>query len=244
VDPPRVGCHSQEQSVEAGGIGAVLPHSVIASSVTLEQAIGKALRQLHPALDPVAENALSFGSAEHPILLVVEDVNRSGQVQVLIEKIISWSLGAEAGENKFNSRWRLVCPVWPEILVLLREQTRKLIEPLIAVADGFSETEGREAVLARALLDDRKLSTLSAQEISLALGNDPLLIALHQPNTNPDPGEVIGQFISSSLSRMAAEERDSPATFYHKALRALGREMLERRQIELNWHDLRLCGRI
>ena len=75
--------------VEAGGLGVILPHNVIASCATLEQAIALALRQLHPALATVGENALSFGSAEHAILLVVEDVNRSGQAQLLIEKIIS-----------------------------------------------------------------------------------------------------------------------------------------------------------
>jgi hypothetical protein len=234
-----VACHRTLLAhVGAGGICAVLPHDVIASSVTLEQAVGSVLRQLHPELSQVGENPLSFGSVENPILLVVEDVNRSGQAEVLIEKIVRWSRGTEGGGNNPGSHWRLICPIWQETLVLLREQVRKLIEPLIAVAGGFSDSEGGEAVLARAKLDGRRLSVLSAQEISRALANDPLLIALHEPNTNPDPREVIGQFISSSLSRMAAEERETPAVFYHDALRALGREMLARRQIELMWRNL------
>ena len=47
------------------------------------------------------------------------------------------------------------------------------------ITGGFSESEGSEAVLARGQLDGRRLSTLSAQTISRALGNDPLLIALN-----------------------------------------------------------------
>ncbi len=241
--------------VDAGGFGVVLHHNVIASAVTLDQAIAMALRQLHPALATVGDNAMSFCSPDHTLLLVVEDINRSGQAQVLTEKIIGWSCTAEGRDKDTGSYWRLVCPLWPEALALLREQTRKLIEPLLMVAGGFSESEGREAVLARARLDGRQLSALSADAISRALGCDPLLIALHDPKTTPDPRQVISRFISTSLARTAAEERESPANVYHDALRALAREMLAHRQIELSWREvsawqgvqgepLRLLGRM
>ncbi len=179
----------------------------------------------------------SLSSPERELLLIVEDINRSGQAQILLEKIIGWSR-AEGVEKSSGSNWRLICPIWPEALALLREQFRKLIEPLLIVAAGFSESEGCQAVLARARLDGRTLSTLSAEAISRALGNDPLLIALHDLDTDPVSGDVIGQFISSSLERTAGENREAAAVTYHAVLLALAREMLTRRQIELDWRKV------
>ncbi len=240
--------------VEAGGFGLVLTHSAIATAVTLDQAIVTALSQLHPALAAVpGRTRWPFCSQQRELLfLVVEDINRSGQAQSLLERIIGWSVDGGDGKHS-RSHWRLVCPIWPGTIALLRGETRKLIEPMLIVAGGFGDTEGREAVLARARLDGRVLSTLRAQEISRALGNDPLLIALHDLQTIPDPREVIGQFIGSSLTRTAAEEREPPATAYHR-LAALAKS-LARRQIEVSWCDvsdwkgvqgepLRLLGRI
>jgi hypothetical protein len=51
----------------------------------------------------------------------------------------------------------------------LGDQARKRIEPLLVFGGGFTDSEGREAVLARARLDGRELSSLSAQAISRAL---------------------------------------------------------------------------
>lgn len=227
--------------VENGGFGIVIPHEAVASAMTLEQAVTTTLRQLHPPLAAVSSSALSFCSPERPLILVVEDINRSGQSQLLMEKIAGWShTPAQDEDDKGElSRWRLVCPLWPENLSLLGEQARKRIEPLIITTSGFTESEGRNAVLARARLDGRELSALSAGEISHALGHDPLLIALHDQRTTPDPHKIISQFIEGALARAAAADKDHPAAEYRQALRALAGEMLANRQIELRWHEVR-----
>ncbi len=241
--------------VEGGGFGIVLPHEAVALAMTLEQAVTTTLRQLHPALAAVGTSALSFCSPERPLLLVVEDINRSGQTQLLVEKLGGWSRVQAKDEEGVPSIWRLICPLWPEILPSLREQARKLIDPLMIVASGFTESEGRDAVLARARLDRRELSPLSAEAISDALGHDPLLIALHNQRIAPDPHQIIGQFVEGSLSRAAATIKDFPAADYRQALRALAGKMLARRQIELSWREvsrwmglqvehLRLLGRL
>jgi hypothetical protein len=226
--------------VEGGGFGIVLPHEAVASAMTLEQAVTTTLRQIHPPLSAASASVLSFCSPERPLILVVEDINRSGQSQLLMEKIAGWShTPAQDEDDKGElSRWRLVCPLWPETLSSLGEQARKRIDPLIITASGFTESEGRNAVLVRARLDGRELSALSAGEISHALGHDPLLIALHDQRTTPDPHKIISQFIEGSLSRAAAAAKDLPAAEYRQALRALSGEMLVNRQTELRWHEV------
>jgi hypothetical protein len=221
-----------------GGFGIVVPHEVIASTMTLEQAVMVTLRQLHPSLAAVGPSALSFCSPEQPLLLVVEDINRSGQAQLLAERLAGWSRTPREDDKGPPSSWRLVCPLWPEIIASLGEQARKRIEPLIVAASGFSESEGRDAVLARARLDGRELSSLRAEAIARALGHDPLLIALQDQSTTPEPHQIISQFIERSVSRTAAVVQDHPAADYRQALRALAGEMLEHRQIELIWHKV------
>ncbi len=241
--------------VEGGGFGIVLPHESVASAITIEQAVTTALRQLHPPLADFGGSVLSFSSPERPLLLVVEDINRSGQAQRLMEKLAGWSRAQSKRENAGPPRWRLICPLWPEVLASLGDQERKQIEPLIITAGAFAIDEARNAVVIRARLDGRELSSMTAEAISSALGHDPLLIALHDQDTAPDPHQVIGQFAEGSISRAAAAGMDQPAGDYRQALRALAGEMLAKRQIDVSWvevtgwaglqgESLRLLGRL
>ena len=253
-----VACYRKlDAHVQAGGFGLVLSDDDIASATTLDQAIANALRQLHPALVPEEETALSICSPERPLLLVVEDINRADRTQFLAEKIANWSRAQAETEDKSNwkTKWHLLCPLWPETLALLGDQARKRIEPLLVFAGGFSENEGCDAVIARAKLVDNELSSLNALSISRSLGHDPLLIALYDFDNTLDPGQVIGQFVDASLSRTAAAEKEYPPAEYRKALRLLAEEMFAHRQIDPQWHNisewtniqgepLRLIGRI
>jgi hypothetical protein len=114
-----------------GGFGIVLPHEAVASAVTLEQAVMTTLRQIHPSLAAVGESVLMFCSPERPLLLVVEDINRSGQAQLLAEKLAGWSREPTKDDHRPPSSWRLICPLWPEIIASPGDQARKHIEPLI-----------------------------------------------------------------------------------------------------------------
>lgn len=101
----------------------------------------------------------------------------------------------------------------------------------------FVNSEGRDAVLARARLCGRKMTSLQAEAVSSALGHDPLLIALHQLDEMTDARNVIGEFVDGALLRTAAATA-SPATDYRLALRALAGQMLERRKLGLTWRQV------
>ncbi len=227
------------EHIASGGAGIFLPHNVVSSSVTLEQAVTTALNQLHPPLVMGGEMALTFCSPEQPLVLVVEDINRSGQGQLLAEKIAGWCRPSKADNAGTSSNWHLICPLWPEVLSTIGEQARKQIAPLTIVASGFTESEGTEAVQARSRLDGHELSVLSAKAVSSALGHDPLLISLHDQKTAPEPHHIIGQFVERVLTSIATETKTHSTTDYRRALRNLAGEMLDNRQIELNWCEIR-----
>jgi hypothetical protein len=225
--------------VEAGGFGLVIPHGVVASTMTLEQAVMEALRQIHPALAWAGQSVFSLCSPEKRMLLWVEDINKSGQAPLLAEKLANWSLSSTREDKKGGvSSWHLICPLWPEVLVSLDNQTRKRIASLVITASGFTGNEGPEAIMARARLDGRTLSASSAEAVSRTLGHDPLLIALHDQHTTPDPHKVIGQFVDISLSRVAAEVKDHPSTDYCQAIRLLAGAMLANRSLEPGWDEI------
>jgi len=240
-----VACYkSLENHVASGGFGLILPHQTIAAALTIEQAIEAALRQLHPSLAPGAgPEALGLCSAEHPLLLVVEDINKSGQAQSLTEKLAKWSTvgktTARADENSDvrndMQAWRLLCPLWPQVVASLADETRKHVERQSIVGAVFAPVEGREAVQRRARTKKLFLSDLEAESISNVLGHEPLLIALHEPGRQPQPERVIEEFINSSVARLATERGEYTASDYRIALRTLARALLLHRELNPSW---------
>ena len=228
--------------VESGGMGLILSHDIIASSSSLEQAIAAELRNLHPSLSLQGPSALEFCSPDYPLFLIVEDINQAGQdAPRLIEKIAGWSniSNNKADRNISSSSWRLICPIWPESLTAVRHQYKACISQLSVIASGFSGTEGTEAVQIRAQLAGQSLSALLAQEIAVALGNDPLLIALHDLRNEPEPDIVIAEYIQSSLDRVSAEDPAHTVAEYLQALHMLAAEMLLHRKLELKWLEVK-----
>jgi hypothetical protein len=243
-----VACYKRlDQHVAAGGFGLILPHQVVNSALTIEQAVEEALLQLHHNLVAGAGlDALSLCSSDHPLVLVVEDINKSGQGPLLAAKLVKWSSVGKASERSDNTsgghpdrgRWRLLCPIWPEIVASLDDTTRKQIQSLAVVGTALTMQEGREAVQRRARLKGLSLSDLDADGVSEALGHDPLLIALHEPGDQPQPERVIEQFIDASAERLATKRGEYTASDYRHALRSMARDMLSHRALGPSWPDL------
>ncbi len=239
-----VACHKWLSAhIEDGGVGLVLSHDIVAVALTIDGAIEAALRQLHPGLAPGAgSEALALCSAERPLFLVVEDINRSGQASLLAEKIGAWASKSgdkSEGKSPVASQYRLVCPLWPEVLVSVSEGARSRIMALSLLGASFSPSEGRAAVQLRAKLIGLTLSNMTADATSAALGNDPLLIALQDPAETAHAERVIADFIERSITRLASSRRDDTPADYRRALLALAGLMLEHRQLDPLWADVR-----
>jgi len=196
------------------------------------------LRQLHPQLAPEAGLAAQkFCSDDHPLLLVVEDINKSGQAPSLAEKLAKWG-GSKSGEVLTAQSWRLLCPIWPQVVASLGDEARKRVQALAIIGESLSPSEGREAVQRRSRLRGRALSDLDADAISNALAHDPLLIALHEPSKVPQSASVIEEYIDMSVARLAATRGEYTAADYRTALRATASAMLARRQLNPLWSSI------
>jgi hypothetical protein len=178
------------EHLEGGGYGLVLPHELIAQVTSLEQALSEALRRLHPSLAP-GQSPLAFCTPDKPLVVVVEDINRSGQPERLAAKIAGWGANFDGKQPKLTAPWCLFCPVWPRVVTLIEEQSRKHVESMLISLEPMTAAEGRQAVALRAALARRTISEVKAEEISIALGHDPLLIALYDFDREPDAHSVL-----------------------------------------------------
>ena len=195
VSGKSVACYKRLTAhVEAGGIGLVIPHESIAGASSLEQAIDATLRSLYPSLVPgVGSEARALASEHTPLLMVVEDINKSGQPISLIERVASWS--KQQNEHDSATSWQILCPVWPRILTALGDESRGRINRLVLEASSFTAEEGTAAVQRRYERAGIQITRLNAEALASALGHDPLLIALHDPAATLGSDHVIKTFI-------------------------------------------------
>ena len=219
----------------AGAKSLFISHETIERVATLEQAVSETIRHLYPTL-AASESPLTFCSKERPLLVVVEDVTRSGQPQRLVEKIAKWADGSPP--NGASSRsWRLICPISPQIMSGMDDQTLNHLQPMLMELTPYSQSEARKAVLQRAMVAQRIVSDMSADGVATALGNDPLLIGLFDFALTPDPQHVLSQYIESSLRRTQTASGELSADL-RLALMSLAEQMILRRQLNPRWHQV------
>ncbi|MBX9614050.1 MAG: hypothetical protein K2X25_00500 [Caulobacteraceae bacterium] len=218
----------------ADGIAIVLSHAFVDQANTLEAAIDLALRDLEPSLEP-HQSAISLCTPDRPLLLLLEDINRSADPARLVEKVLTWA----PAEKEQATSWRLLCPIWPTTWARLDEATRKKAAPMLFQPTPMSAVECALAVEARAKGSAHPLSFEAASSIAEELGYDPLLIGLFDFKTNPRPGRVITDFVEVSLQRAST---GSSAWQLRSGLSDLGDAMLRRRRLDPVWSELSAWG--
>jgi len=232
-----VGCYKWLlRHKNAGGLSLIVSHQSISEATSIEHIIDTTLRQFHPMLANTIGHVLSYCSQQQPIALVVEDINRSGHAEELIERILKITCHVYDEEVSVPP-YRLLCPIWPQIIGSLSEQNRTSVETRSIYASALSPDEGRRAVQQKALVVDQTLSDIDADQISQALGHDPLLIALHDLSKSPDSRNILDNFANSSLKRTARLHPDHPSADYLTSLQKLAAGMLKHRILELSWDD-------
>ena len=224
-----VACHKRLTAhIGTGGFGLIIPNEIIAEAPSLELAIGATLRRLHPSLvSGEGSQALALASERTPLLMVVEDINKSTQPSLLIERLASWS----KQQNNYSSAtsWQILCPVWPRILTALGDEARRRINRFVLEASSFTAEESTTAVQRRCEHAGIPITRLNAEALASALGHDPLLIALYDSASTLGSDHVIKTFIEGSLKRLAENRGEFTAGEYRQGLTCFMTALLERR---------------
>jgi len=225
--------------IQAGGCGLVLTQEVLAAHRTIDQALDAELRKLHPGLESDAGiKARSLCSHDDPLLILVEDINRSEQPAIMLERLASWASNQSNDDSTENLNWHLLCPIWPKFLAAISEEASKRIDALSVSVSSFTADEARIAVQRNATLAEIAVTPLEADSLAEALGNDPLMIALYDFAHKPAPQQVIRDFINNRLRRLASIMGNSTLTDYRAALKALARNMLLHRRVDPTWTEV------
>jgi hypothetical protein len=232
-----VACYKRlNANVEVGGYALILTDDIVSSSSSIDQAVENALLKLCPSLmHGCGAAALTLSNAKEQLIITVEDINRSGRGNILLEKIARWGNWGEA--QAINS-WQLLCPVWPQVISSLEDDIRKKINKSCLMGLAFSPAEGTKAVKRRRELSGHPVTELEAAQVSIALGHDPLLIALHDPIDTPNLIETISKFVENCLQRLTITKGEFSAAEYHKSLVRVAEAMLLQRNMEPSWIEL------
>ncbi|SFL63847.1 hypothetical protein [Rugamonas rubra] len=223
-----------------GGIAIVLAHECIEQAATIEQATALGLRHWAPALDlGCGHAALALATPDQPILLIVEDVNRSTNPRRIIERLVGWSVAINSVTNgdALARQWRILCPVWRGNAGLADKELGKRVLRNSFMVDRFERTEAVEAVRTRALGAGVEFTALQCNDLATALGDDPLLIGLNSDWSAPSPQGAIQSYLAANINEAADDGLLSSDLQY--ALDELAERMVEARTIYPTWHQIR-----
>ncbi|WP_147707664.1 hypothetical protein [Microvirga massiliensis] len=223
-----------------GGIALVLAHELIEQASTIEQAIALGLRHWAPALDlGCGHAALALATREHPILLIVEDVNRSTNPRRIIERLVGWSVMGkpDAKGGAPVRQWRLLCPVWRGNAGLSDTQLHDRVIRNSFMVHRFERSEALEAIRARASSAGVELTALQCNGLAMALGDDPLLIGLNRDWSAPSPQGAIQSYVATNIAE-AADDKLLAGDLRH-ALDELAEHLVEAQTIYPEWRQIR-----
>ncbi|QYE37254.1 hypothetical protein KZX46_21715 (plasmid) [Polymorphobacter sp. PAMC 29334] len=222
--------------LEDGGHALVLDHEAIERSATIDQAVASGLRRWAPSLDAgCGLAALSLATPEYPLLLILEDVNRSANPGRIVERLIAWSGTATAGEGA--PAWRLLCPVWRGNSGVNDDRLRDHVLSRSLTVERFEPAEAIEAVLTRAQSFGVALTDLQAGDLAASLGDDPLLIGLTTKWTGANPSDAIRSYVAADVGDAADDRLLAPDLL--SALESLAERMVESRIISPSWNEIR-----
>jgi len=222
-----------DKALSDGLPGIMLSDQTVLSSISLVEALEAEMRRYSPALEAESgRRALELCSEVQPLIVVVEDINRSSSPERVLNTLVGWVLNAS------NIHWRLLCPVWPQLLAAVEKRDDITKAGIIRFIGLYSDEEARKAVKLRNKLAGKIIDDFTASAIAKSLGNDPLLIGLYEPGTDTHAGDVIAQYIQSQLERSALAGACTP-TDIRDAIGRLGTRMLELRDLQPTWRKVR-----
>lgn len=233
---------------EKQGIAIWIPALIVERSAFLTDAIRSVLQWLHPRLGETAgHEALTIATVEEPLVLVIDDINRSQNPTQLLTRVIGWSRSRGSQETDGPSPLsaiRIVCPVWDS---LWRSEEIYYRSKSVGV-HVIGPMRRQEAVACLRAATINTAVTLSASELhdlAAQMNDDPILLGLFgrilREGSSENPvaiaKDVIGQFIGGALRRM--EHRHSVvAAEYESVAVLIATEMIRRKTLLPQWSEI------
>lgn len=216
--------------VEAGAGAVHVSHQDVEASVSLDEALTRALRRHSPALSAdCGREALALAVTDE-LFVLVEDINRAARPVAALQKVLTWSAQVSA------SGLKLLCPIWPRAIAALSSQEEKAAAAALVWLDLPSHDEAIFIARAQAAAQGHRPSLGSLEALVRRLGGDPLLLSLHDYGGEATDG--VRAYIVREATRAAQAVGYAGADLLD-ALDALAVGMLEARNLDPSWSRLR-----
>lgn len=219
--------------LEGGRPALVLRTEFAQSATTLEDALDAELRRQVPSLESGSgAKALELVSQAAPLVILVEDVERTESPSRLLNKLLSWSLK----EPSDKRAWRLLIPVWWRTLGSI--ENWDAVKKSVATIEirHYSAREATDAVERRFHAVGKTVDRERAEQIARDLGGDPLLIGLLDVDAPSKANEVIETYVRTRTAAAAAACGE-PTSELAGAVDMLVLRMLEHRQLTPQWSE-------
>lgn len=227
-----------KEYLDAGKPAVVLRHELLDSALTLSDALDAELRRQLPNIEESAgSKAVALCKADSPLLVLVEDVNKSSNPSALLNKLANWVQHSDS-VTAAPTHWRLLCPIWSRHLDSLDLKDRQKSNLSVVDIGPYTDAQAKDAVQKRARIARKALDEIEAETIANSLGNDALLIALYDFAAEVDPSTVIRQWVQSRIKAVALRG----GALYEDlqgALRDLVFEMLSHRVLDPSWEKIK-----
>ncbi|MCC9605261.1 hypothetical protein LOC68_23845 [Blastopirellula sp. JC732] len=243
-----VACYRLLFEVEAsGGIGLWLPAENVATSMSLEEAITKTLQTFCPNLSLNAGRLVRELVTAHkaPLVIVVDDVNRTSTPSQCIRKLISWNRREDAAGTPSQSAQivhdqpHLVIPVWNHFWnsIASRYRDDRCVGELSTRP--MTRDEAYDCLQA---CSQQTIGQLAAFDLARKLEYDPILIGLwgrmygRAPfdHLEIDPHSLMEDYIRETVEESSVDGSLLPADI-HSAIALLASKMLTERELYPRW---------
>lgn len=215
----------------------VLTDSTVSQAVSIEEAVDIELRRYtNELVSQSGHQALELCSIDEPLIILVEDINRSSDSARLLRKLIDWS--------NSDANFILLCPVWHRLIAGLSYEEKKSLEAhfKLEYLESYNENEANRAIIARATKEQIRIDELSAANIAQQLGYDPLLISLANLAEFHKNSNVIEEYVRDTIQSIATKN-DLLVYEVEDAIDEYGLSLFQNKKVQGTARDLRALSR-
>lgn len=240
------------EHIDAGDYGLWIPESVLAEAISMEEAINRTLRSLHPAFSPDSASAWGRFCSEKRLLLLVEDINPMTNREELLRKLQGFTApNTQESASASNRRFIALCPVWTHVweATSTRDPNKEFKWISTTSLGPMLPEEATATVKELAAACHQVLSDDEAKECAENLNCDPYLLGifgvlLKGKDTGAGPLEltrgVLPQYLKSVVQGAASRsEGKFTVADFEVALSAICRQMLLKKDLRPIWSRIR-----
>lgn len=231
-----------DRVLNSGGFAMFLPSHYLRRGTSLPGALDAYLRTLRSDLEPNAgAQALEISSAANPLLIIVEDINRTGDVDHIVNKLLALVApqdGASGGKAPPTPSVAFRVPIWPEIWATNAKGWESKPNCDILEVGAFAQSEGTTAVRNALPTTAGAASDFEVAHAAEALGYDPFLTGIFasalrlapQNDWKETARSAMDTFLSERLRKLAAAN-GRISEDYHTVITDIAEGMLRRRNL-------------